>query len=232
MSGSSRSSPACRAEAATATARRGEPPSGVRVDAREREPWRRGISVLFVLAAIAAAPRHASTQDIAPAIRERVVAAAGQAFGWKADDVLLQPSELQASAGGRFYRASNRAIPDAGVVHFAQGRDGAWIDGARDPDAAAEVLRQCGRDADADWWARVVTVFEAKAAGRLVAAYDKLSIGLIESAGGQYLAPRLSTVDGRARLEFFVIRHATQPYRVTAELACEGPLRLDVVPVT
>lgn len=164
-------------------------------------------------------------------LREQIVASAGKRFGWDAGDVVVQPSEALSTAQCRFFRASNRKIPDAGVVHYGLTNDGSLIDGAQDRPATAEVLRRCGDQADADWWARVVTAFEAQASGRPVTPDDKLSISLIDSAGGRYFAPRLSTDGGRTMVEFFVIRHATQPFLVKASLPAEGPLDLVVTPV-
>jgi hypothetical protein len=172
-----------------------------------------------------------SPMDTESSLRERIVASVAKQFDWDADDIVVQPSEALSTAHCRFYRASNRTMPDAGIVHYGLTDDGSLIDGAHDRHAGAEVLRRCGAQAGAEWWARVVTAFEAQASGRPVTPDDKLSISLIGSAGGRYFAPRLTTADGRQGVEFFVIRHATQPFLVKATLPEAGPLDIALTPV-
>ena len=164
-------------------------------------------------------------------IREKIVASVAQDLDWNTDDVVVQSSEALSTGQCKFYRASNRALPDAGVVHYGLPDDGALIGGANDRLATAEVLRRCGGQADATWWANVVSAFDGQAAGRPVLPEDKLSISLIASAGGSYFAPRLTTTGGQAVAEFFVIQHATQPFVIKASLPRQGPLEVVATPV-
>ncbi len=166
--------------------------------------------------------------NIDDAVRDTIAGSASKAYRWQPSDVVVDADEQLSTPGCKVYRASNRSLPDAGILTYAVLPDGGLAGGADEAQAAADVLRACGGQASVDWWMQVIGRFVGDAAGRIVAADDRLSIGLIEAAGGKFAPPVLDHAGNGTRLEYFVIRRMTEPAIVTAELPANGPLRVEV----
>lgn len=183
------------------------------------------------LAQAAAAADGRTAMD--KAMRERVVAAAAQAHGWKAADLDVRPNEELDRAGCRFYLVVNET-PAHAVGNYAVLPDHrvAGVD-VRGNEAAALLLRQCGGDAPADWWASVVTRFSDDIGGLLLTADgNPFAIRKVREAGATFTPPTLVRADDGARLSFFVIDVGIDtPYRVEVTLPAQGPISISSQPL-
>lgn len=160
------------------------------------------------------------------------VAQAAVAAGWNAEDVNVLPYAELDTRGCTFFHVVHKRIMDGPTLEFVVLPDGRVVGGdpaKGDGGAAAGVLRACGADASAEWWAEVVTKFSGQAAGKVVkSAKNAADVSEIERRGGSFSPPSLQRDGDAARLEFFAIEYEpTRPFKVVAHLAADG--RLDIV---
>jgi hypothetical protein len=202
-------------------------PTTVDVAPRERRTRESALLALLLCASASGceARRPVQPDDV---VRERITAAMGEAYQWRADEVDVRESDLSPAGTCRFYRATNRARMDAGAVHVAVTPDDALIAASNDATAAADVLHRCGAQAPAEWWAEVVSRFSGRAAGKVVLPDDKLSVNLVEATGEPYAAPRLARDASGTTLHYFVLQRAIVPASVEATLDAKGGLSLRV----
>lgn len=169
------------------------------------------------------------------AIRTRIAAAAAQSSHWQAADVVVKPNEDLDRAGCTFLLAYNGKIADAFPLNYAllpNGRiAGVDLTGLA---AATALLRACGKAADANWWATVVTRFSGEAGGMPLTADSFASqIDQVRETGVEFKPPTLTRSDGTARLEFFSLGVAMPvgtyiPHQVVATLPERGELTVTV----
>ncbi|WP_242111883.1 hypothetical protein [Luteimonas aquatica] len=162
------------------------------------------------------------------ALHQKIVAEAGQRYHWNPSDTVVSTDTQLSTDGCTIYRASNTALPDAGVLTYAALPEGQLVGSQDGREASAQILRACGSGQDAEWWAQVVARFIGETNGRVVTDDDKLSIGLIQARGGNYAPPALHKESDVTRLRFHVIRRMTEPALVEALLPPQGPIEVDV----
>lgn len=169
------------------------------------------------------------------AVRTRISAAAAQTGGWHVADVKVKPNEDLDRGGCTFLLAYNTKAVDAFPLNYALLPDGriAGVD-LTGMAAATALLRDCGKDADANWWAAVVTRFSGKAGGTPLTADSFASqIDVVRKAGIAFKPPTLTRTHGTTRLEFFSLGVAMPigtyiPYHIVATLPQQGELTVAV----
>ena len=154
-----------------------------------------------------------------------------EALGGSAADVELSAEPELDFGGCRFLRATHRARPGSHSGQFAVLPDDRMVDSfAADGASADAILRACGAQASAEWWAQVVTRFGG-VGGVLVDPQNAPSaLRRIREAGETYAPP---TLDGARRaITFFVIHYEeNRPYKVQAQLADAGGLKITRTPL-
>lgn len=149
---------------------------------------------------------------------------------WDPSDITVGSVSDLDRGGCAFYRASNEAQLDSQPTHYAVLPDGQVVGSvATDPSALAAVLRACGHDAPAEWWAQVITRFSGEVGGVVVDPETAPSaVRKIREAGAEYAPPTLVTDSGSTTVTFYVMHYEEgTPYRVTAVLSGDGTLRVD-----
>lgn len=161
-----------------------------------------------------------------------VVAAVARDHGWSQDQIEVGSVDALSVGGCEVYRVSNRARLDSQPVHYAALPDGTLVNGSsqRDGDGdsgAAAVLRACGQNAPAEWWAQVVSRF-APVGGVMVDDHAPSAIRRIRQSGADSYQPVLQPKDGAKVLTFYSNDYErSTTYRVTATLDAGGSLRID-----
>ena len=167
--------------------------------------------------------------------RDRIAAAAARDHQWKAGDVDVRANEELDKAGCSFFVAVNARQPSHDVGNYALLGDGriAGVDVSGNA-AAAELLKACGKEASADWWAAVVARFSNQVGGLVLTADgNPFAIRKIRDAGVEFKAPSLVRGAGAATLTFFTMDiDANQAHQATATLAADGTLSVRTQPVS
>lgn len=191
--------------------------------------------VLAALGLTLALPYANGREPMDDATRGRIAAAAAQAYDWKAADVEVRPHEELDRGGCHFYIALDTSGPAHAVGNYAvlDDRRIAGVD-VRGNAAATLLLRQCGKDAPADWWASVVARFSGEVGGLVLTADgNPFAIRKIKDAGVAFAPPALVREGDATTLSFFVMDVGIDtPYRVQAVLPAEGPLAIAAKPVS
>ena len=169
------------------------------------------------------------------ATHTRIAAAAARSMRWQTADIVVKPDDELDRGGCTFLLAYNSNVHDTFPLHYALLPDGriAGVDLSGNT-AATALLRACGKQADANWWARVVTQFSAEAGGTPLTADSFASlIDEVRKAGGDFKPPTLTRSAAASRLEFFSLGTVMPvggyiPYQVTAILPDQGELTVTV----
>ena len=166
--------------------------------------------------------------------RDRIVAAAAREHGWKAADVDVRTNEELDKAGCSFFVAVNARAPSHDVGNYAVLDDGriAGVDPTGNA-AAAALLKGCGKEASADWWAAVVARFSGDVGGLVLTSDgNPFAIKRIRDAGIEFKPPSLVRGAGAATLTFFTMDvNANQAFLATAVLSEAGTLSVRTQPV-
>lgn len=192
----------------------------------------------FALASIAAASACAAQHGTLPmdnATRARIAAAAATSGHWQAADVKVKPNDELDRAGCRFLLAYNAKAMDAFPLNYALLPDGriAGVDLTGNA-AVTTLLRACGKEADANWWAAVTTRFSGQIGGIPLTADSFASqIQKVRDAGAEFKPPTLTRGNDAVTLEFFSLGEVMPvgefiPYHVTAVLPKDGELTVQV----
>lgn len=158
-----------------------------------------------------------------------VTAAVARDHGWSKDQIVVGSMDALSVGGCEVYRVSNRARLDSQPVHYAVLPDGTLVSGSqRGGDSGAEaVLRACGQNAPAEWWAQVVSRF-APVGGVMVDDHAPSAIRRIRQSGAASYQPVLQPKDGAKVLTFYSNDYErSTTYRVTATLDAAGKLSID-----
>lgn len=201
-----------------------------------RSPIRTAFVLVSLMTAVSACADQKGAQTMDHATRERITAAAAASRHWDAADIAIKPNEDLDRGECRFLLAYNPHAPGTFPANFAVLPDGR-IAGAAGVDvtgnaAATALLRTCGQQADADWWAAVVTRFSDQAGG-MPLTKDSFSsqIKEVEATGATFQPPTLKHAGGASTLEFFSLGTVMPvggyiPYHVTAVLPEHGSLTI------
>ncbi|ALN79813.1 hypothetical protein [Lysobacter antibioticus] len=158
-----------------------------------------------------------------------VSAAAVRDHGWSKDQIEVGSTQALDLGGCRFYRVSNRARAGQQPADYAVLPDGSLVSGTQAGGAsgAEAVLRSCGQNAPAEWWAQVVSRF-APVGGVMVDENAPSAIRRIRKSGASSYAPTLRP-DGNAKVLTFYSNdyERSTTYRVTATLDAAGKLSVD-----
>ena len=194
--------------------------------------------IALALASMTAASTWAAQQgnpSMDNATRTRIAAAAARSAHWRTGDIVVKPNDDLDRGGCTFLLAYNGSANDVPPLHYALLPDGriAGVDLTGNA-AVTALLRACGKQADANWWAAVVTRFSGEAGGAPLTADSFASqIEEVRKAGGDFKPPVLTRSEGASRLEFFSLGTAVPvggyiPYQVTAILPDQGELTVTV----
>lgn len=192
----------------------------------------RGILLASIVAA-GLGVHHPETRavDVSKETQQAAKARVAEALGGSASEVEISAEPALDLGGCRFLRATHRARPGSPAGQFALLPDDRVVDSfAADGASADAILRACGAQAPAEWWAQVVTRFGG-VGGVLVDPQNSPSaVRKIREAGAEYAPP---TLDGARRMiTFFVIHYEeNKPYKVTARLADAGGLQVTRTPL-
>jgi hypothetical protein len=158
-------------------------------------------------------------------INNSIKNAAAKDHGWNAGDVQVGTVERLNRNGCSFFRATNSAQMGRQPAEYAVLPDGKVVGSA----GAARVLKECGKDAPAEWWAQVITRFSGKVSGIVVDPKNAPSaLRKIREAGGEYSPPKLVTERGSTSVTFYTIQYEEGlPYEVKAALTSTGTLAVD-----
>lgn len=147
----------------------------------------------------------------------KVKESVAQANGWPLHEIEVAEVHGLRQAGCTFYRAYNPEYMDLAPTDRAVLPDGQVAEDA------AEVLRECGTDAPAAWWAGVVDRLGG-VPGLLVDAHAPSAIRKIRAAGGDW-TPSLEVHADGATVDFFTVDYeASAVFQVKATLPREGAL--------
>lgn len=162
--------------------------------------------------------------DVSKETRQAAKARVAAALGGSDADVELSAEPGLDFGGCRFLRATHRARPGSHSGQFALLPDDRMVDSfAADGASANAILRACGGEATAEWWAQVVTRFGGVGGVLVDPANAPSGVRKIRAAGEEYAPPTLDAT--RRTLTFFVINYEeNRPYKVQARLADAGGL--------
>lgn len=187
---------------------------------------RRILLASIVAAGIGAHQPEAHAVDVSKETQQAAKARVATALGGSAADVELSAEPELDFGGCRFLRATHRARPGSHSGQFALLPDDRMVDSfAADGASADAILRACGAQAPAEWWARVVTRFGGVGGVLVDPGNAPSGVRKIREAGETYAPP---TLDGARRtITFFVIHYEeNRPYKVQARLADAGGLEI------
>ena len=156
--------------------------------------------------------------DLSKEMQQAAKARVAEALGGSTADVELSAEPELDFGGCHFLRATHRARPGSHSGHFAILPDDRVVDSFAEHSASADaILRACGAQASAEWWAQVVTRFGG-IGGVLVDPKNAPSaVRKIQQAGEAYAPPALDA--NRRAITFFVIHYEeNHPYKVRAQL--------------
>jgi hypothetical protein len=191
--------------------------------------------VLAALLGLASGLAHSDgSRAMDTSTRDRIVAAAARDHRWNAADVDVRDNAELDRGACRFFLAVNAKVPSHDVGNYAQLGDGrvAGVDVSGN-DAAAAILKACGADAPADWWASVVARFSGDVGGLVLTADgNPFAIKKIRDAGVDFKPPALTRSGDAATLTFFTMDiGANRAFLATATLSASGVLTVQTKPV-
>lgn len=156
------------------------------------------------------------------ATKNLVLRTAVKEHGWKPGDVRIGAVEKLERNGCSFYRATNTAQVGRPPSEYALLPNGEIV-GAN---GAEKVLRACGKDAPAEWWAQVVTRLSGKVRGLVVAPRSApTAVRKMRAAGKEWTPPKMVAAAGTTSLVFYTMHYEEGvPYEVKVALPAKGAL--------
>jgi len=166
-------------------------------------------------------------------VNAAVAAASSRRSKWQAADIGVNPTSIPGldRNGCIFMVAHNPHVKDGILLYYAFLPDGriAGVDITGNA-AAATVLRLCGEQADANWWADVVACLSEDATGVMPVIYGVPNVFAdLVRAGLDVKPPTLARSEGATTVEFFARPLELQwPLHIKATLPDQGDLMIIV----
>lgn len=168
--------------------------------------------------------------ESAAAIEERIRRHSAAHEGWKVKGMDIKAMDDLARSGCVFYSVGHTAQLDSARRSYAVLPDGTVVNG-RQAGELERLLSTCGREADAPWWARLISRF-ASVGGLLVDSDAPSAIRRLKAKGVTDTQPSLSrSADGETIVRFYTYDYdISQATQVQARLSKDGRLSLSQTP--
>ena len=163
-----------------------------------------GLSTLMVAAGMGFGMNNAMASN-----GDDIKAHAAKDMGWRSADTQVSPMPgVSAQGGCQIWVASNTTRTPRTEYAYAQLKDRSFI-GPRTAQAdpthgqLARLLQQCGAQADAMWWARVVNAFSGLGLGQVVDDWPSAARLRLKELGVEQHMPQLTRTGGTSVLHYF-----------------------------
>ncbi len=157
-------------------------------------------------------------------IQQKAKARMVEALGGSTSDIELSALPDLELNGCHFLRATHRARPGTQPGKFAVLPDQRVVDSfAKDGASAEVILRACGAQAPATWWASIVTSFGGVGGVLVDGEHAPSAIRKIRQAGEEFAPPALVATGADRTITFYVMNYEEElPYKVQARLPKGG----------